>query len=96
MSLIPQSKPPSAPAPIASTRILIVDDSVIDRRVAGGIVEKHPGLQPVYANDGNEALDMIAREAPAVVLTDLQMPELDGPAAPQQRFARSTCGSRSS
>jgi CheY-like chemotaxis protein len=78
MSLIPESKPPSASSSIAPTRILVVDDSVIDRRIAGGIVEKRPGLQPFYASDGREALDMIASEEPAVVLTDLQMPEIDG------------------
>jgi CheY-like chemotaxis protein len=71
--------------------ILIVDDSPIDRRIAGAIVEKIPGLRPAYAGNGQEALDSIVRYAPAVVLTDLQMPDLDGLAlveAIRERFPR--------
>jgi CheY-like chemotaxis protein len=73
MSLNPESKPPSAP-----TKILIVDDSVIERWIAGGLVEKRPDLQPVFASNGREALEMILKENPALVLTDLQMPDIDG------------------
>ena len=62
----------------SATTVLIVDDYIIDRRIAGSIVEKFGGLKPTYAGDGNEALASIAREAPAVVLTDLQMPGMDG------------------
>ncbi len=60
------------------TTVLIVDDSAIDRRIAGRLVEKVPGLKAAYACDGDEALAAIEREEPAVVLTDLQMPALDG------------------
>jgi CheY-like chemotaxis protein len=62
----------------ARTTILIVDDYLIDRRIAGSIVEKFGGLTPTFANNGEEALDSIARELPALVLTDLQMPLMDG------------------
>lgn len=63
--------------PVSQT-ILIVDDYPIDRRIAGAIVEKFPGLTPTYASNGKEALASIAREAPLLVLTDLQMPDMDG------------------
>jgi CheY-like chemotaxis protein len=62
---------------VAST-VLIVDDSSIDRRVAGSIIEKSAGLRPTYADNGQQALESIARETPAVVLTDIQMPGMDG------------------
>ena len=64
---------------------------MIDRRIAGSIVEKLDGLTPTYAGDGREALESIARQAPAVVLTDLQMPGMDGLALVQEireRFSR--------
>jgi CheY-like chemotaxis protein len=61
-----------------ATTVLIVDDYPIDRRIAGSIIEKFPGLTPTYASDGQEALESIARETPAAVLTDLQMPGMDG------------------
>jgi CheY-like chemotaxis protein/anti-sigma regulatory factor (Ser/Thr protein kinase) len=62
----------------ASSTVLIVDDYAIDRRIAGSIVEKFAGLRPTYATDGEDALASIAREEPAVVLTDIQMPGMDG------------------
>jgi CheY-like chemotaxis protein len=58
--------------------VLIVDDYVVERRVAGSIVEKIAGLKAIYAGDGKEALEVIIREKPSVVLTDLQMPGMDG------------------
>jgi CheY-like chemotaxis protein len=75
---------------IGST-VLIVDDSSIDRRIAGSIVEKFAGLRPTFASDGKEALESIALEEPAVVLTDLQMPGMDGLALVQnirEKFPR--------
>jgi CheY-like chemotaxis protein len=68
----------------AGSTVLIVDDYLIDRRIAGSIVEKFAGLRPTYASDGQEALDSIALEEPAVVLTDLQMPGMDGLALVQE------------
>ena len=36
------------------------------------------GYTPAYANNGEEALESIASNLPDIVLTDLQMPQLDG------------------
>ncbi len=58
--------------------VLIVDDTAVDRRLAGGILEKSSELEVCYAENGNEALLKIGNELPDLVLTDLQMPELDG------------------
>lgn len=60
------------------TTILVVDDAALDRRLAGRTIEKNPDLRAVYANDGNEALAAMYRDLPAAVVTDLQMPNLDG------------------
>ena len=57
--------------------VLVVDDAVIDQRLAGGYVEA-AGCVPAYANNGVEALEAIKTAPPDVVLTDLQMPEMDG------------------
>jgi CheY-like chemotaxis protein len=57
--------------------ILVVDDSAVDRKIAGACVEQN-GETPIYAESGAEALDVMAREEPDVVLTDLKMPEMDG------------------
>jgi CheY-like chemotaxis protein len=75
----------------SAATVLIVDDYMVDRRIAGGIVEKFPGLKAIYAGDGHEALEAIARYNPAAVLTDLQMPGMDGLSLVQEireRFPR--------
>ncbi len=58
--------------------VLVVDDTAVDRRLAGGLLEKSDNLEVVYANNGGEALDSIRQNAPDLVLTDLQMPDIDG------------------
>jgi CheY-like chemotaxis protein len=58
--------------------ILVVDDSPVDRRLAGAIVEKVTTCRAIYAQNGLEALDILKREKICVVLTDMQMPDMDG------------------
>jgi len=58
--------------------VLIVDDSPVDRHVAGGLLRKVPELELEYAEDGRDALNKISRYQPDLVLTDLIMPHLDG------------------
>jgi CheY-like chemotaxis protein len=58
--------------------VLVVDDSAQDRRIAGSLLKKRSGVEPRYASNGREALEAIERERPAVVVTDLNMPEMDG------------------
>jgi CheY-like chemotaxis protein len=68
----------AAPPTPPPTRILVVDDSELVRRLAVRILEERPGLETVLACDGKEALEIIASDPPAVVLTDLDMPGMDG------------------
>ncbi|HEY5311739.1 MAG TPA: response regulator [Pirellulales bacterium] len=60
------------------TTVLIVDDSAVDRRLAGKLLEKSGELSIQYAVDGADALERIAAAPPDVVVTDLQMPVLNG------------------
>lgn len=60
------------------TNILVVDDSATDRRLAGGLLQRRTGWNIQFAVDGREALTLIADETPDVVVTDLQMPEMNG------------------
>lgn len=68
----------AAPSECRMHRILIVDDSAVDRRLAGRLLEKHPDFAISYAGDGAEALESFAKEVPDVVVTDLQMPVMNG------------------
>jgi CheY-like chemotaxis protein/anti-sigma regulatory factor (Ser/Thr protein kinase) len=60
------------------TTVLVVDDAPVDRLVTGAIVERMPGWRALYAESGEDALAAMAREQPRVVLTDLNMPKMDG------------------
>lgn len=60
------------------TSILVVDDSAVDRRLAGGLLEKDSNLSLRYAVHGADGLAKIREELPDLVLTDLVMPEMDG------------------
>jgi CheY-like chemotaxis protein len=55
-----------------------VDDSPVDRRLAGGLLEKQSVCAVRYAADGREALEQMALALPDLVLTDLQMPQMNG------------------
>jgi len=56
---------------------LIVDDSRVIRKVSSKIA-KSLGYVPVEAQDGEEALARCNKAMPALVLTDWNMPEMDG------------------
>lgn len=73
-----QTPPPRTDLPPDAPTILVVDDSRVSRLVAGRLFEKHGGWRVAYAADGVEALAAIERDPPRVVLTDLQMPHMDG------------------
>jgi CheY-like chemotaxis protein/anti-sigma regulatory factor (Ser/Thr protein kinase) len=57
---------------------LVVDDSVIDRRRAGGLIEKDENWTVAYAEDGESALASIESSCPDVIVTDLAMPGMGG------------------
>ena len=59
-------------------KLLVVDDGVVDRRLAGAIAERTLGWKVVYADSGRSALEVMEAESPRVILTDLIMPEMDG------------------
>ncbi|MEQ8788995.1 MAG: response regulator [Pirellulaceae bacterium] len=61
-----------------SKTILVVDDNPLDLQFAGGIITGQTGYRVVYARDGVQAMELMQCEKPDLVLTDLQMPEIDG------------------
>jgi CheY-like chemotaxis protein len=61
-----------------SPLILVVDDNTMDRRIAGGILTKQLAARILYAQHGVAALEIVEKSQPDLVLTDLQMPEMDG------------------
>jgi two-component system, NtrC family, response regulator AtoC len=57
--------------------VLVADDEVNLRKVLSAQLKKQ-GYEVLTASDGQEALDLLARQSVDVVLTDLRMPRVDG------------------
>jgi chemosensory pili system protein ChpA (sensor histidine kinase/response regulator) len=62
---------------VALPKVLIVDDSLSVRSSLSQLMSDG-GYQVVTARDGMEAVNMLEEEAPDVVLTDLEMPRMNG------------------
>lgn len=62
-----------------TVRIVLADDQALVRRGLRLILEAEPDLEVVgEAEDGEQALAVVADLAPDVVLVDLRMPRMDG------------------
>lgn len=62
-----------------ATQILVVDDSLIEQRRVGRLLQNGiAGVAVTYAGDGQAALDAIAVAMPDIVVSDLRMPVMNG------------------
>ena len=57
--------------------VLVVDDSITVRRVTQRMLQRE-GFRVVLAVDGLQAIEKLNLEIPAVVLSDIEMPRMDG------------------
>lgn len=60
------------------TKLLVVDDSALMRRVLGEVFQNEDGFEVAFARDGVEALEQIHAFKPDVVTLDVQMPRMNG------------------
>ena len=72
----------SVPAPVLPAvqqvpLVMVVDDSITVRRVTQRLLQRE-GYRVVLAADGLQALERLQEERPAVVLSDIEMPRMDG------------------
>jgi two-component system, sensor histidine kinase and response regulator len=75
-------------ADLANVEVLVVDDNATNRHILAEVLTRW-GMKPRLAESGREALDHLKRALTAgrpypVVITDAQMPELDGFALVEQ------------
>jgi CheY-like chemotaxis protein len=80
---MPEALPASAPPPTVAlppglaAHLLLVDDSAVARTKLRRLFEG-TGYSTALAKDGVEALQMLGRGRYALMITDLEMPEMDG------------------
>jgi two-component system chemotaxis sensor kinase CheA len=68
---------PAATAEQPPVRILVVDDSITTRMLIKNILEQ-AGFAVAVANDGAQALSMLRQEPFDLLLSDVEMPNLNG------------------
>lgn len=73
-----------------SPTVLIVEDEASMREMLRRTLEKE-GWRVLLAENGRQALDRLAEQAPALILLDLLMPEMDGFAFMDELHKRTDC-----
>ena len=73
---VPRPEDAALAAP-AAPLVLVVDDSLTVRRVTQRLLLRE-GYRVALAKDGLDALERLAEEKPALVLSDIEMPRMDG------------------
>ena len=67
-------------APVVAERqptVMVVDDSLTVRKITGRLLERE-GYLVVTAKDGVDALERLLESVPDVILSDIEMPRMDG------------------
>ncbi len=62
---------------VEKVRALVVDDSLTMRKVLGRLLERE-GYEVLVAKDGMDAMQMLQETTPDIILTDIEMPRMDG------------------
>ena len=75
---VDSNMPTTAVATVAQIPlVMVVDDSITVRRVTQRLLQRE-GYRVVLAADGLQALERLQEERPSVVLSDIEMPRMDG------------------
>ena len=64
-------------ATLAKSRILVVEDDEVTQNLFKRFLERS-GFDVAVADNGEDALERVARDSPNLVLLDLMMPKMDG------------------
>jgi chemosensory pili system protein ChpA (sensor histidine kinase/response regulator) len=76
-SAIPVVPEPAATAVESLPTVMVVDDSLTVRKITSRLLMRE-GYQVVLAKDGVDALEQLIEVMPDVILSDIEMPRMDG------------------
>lgn len=76
-ALTPSESTLSSKLDLSHTRVLLVEDNAVNRKVATGILARYD-IRPDIAVNGKEAVDAFSEQTYDLVLMDCQMPVMDG------------------
>jgi len=68
----------SACEPVATRRVLYIEDNLPNLRLVERILSRHPGVELMSAMNGTLGLDLARQHYPDLVLLDLHLPGLSG------------------
>ncbi len=72
----PPQNPPSQHPP--AIEVMVVDDSAVVRQRLKSIIESDPHFRVVLAADPYEAVAILSKSVPGVIVLDVEMPRMDG------------------
>ncbi len=58
--------------------LLVVDDSAVDRKLVTGVLKREPSWSVISCENGKQAVALLKPPLPDLIVTDLQMPEMNG------------------
>jgi CheY-like chemotaxis protein len=67
-----------ADLPIVTTIVVVADDQEVQRSIIKRLIMGFPKVDVVEAADGTEVLEILKEVTPALIITDLYMPKMDG------------------
>ena len=70
---MPERRPPGT-----QIEVMIVDDSAVVRQRLKSIIESDPRFRVVTAADPYEAVALLSKSVPGLILLDVEMPRMDG------------------
>ena len=76
-SIVVRTPKAQAPKVAVKRRVLVVDDSLTMRKVLGRLLERE-GFEVLVAKDGLDAMQLLQETTPDAILTDIEMPRMDG------------------
>ncbi len=76
-SVVVKAMKAKVPKVVTKRRVLVVDDSLTMRKVLGRLLERE-GFEVLVAKDGMDAMQLLQETTPDAILTDIEMPRMDG------------------